>query len=42
MPAFLHFYGGAVTVDQDLDMDHTDWQRMRAYMDAYQRQMAGR
>ena len=46
MPEFLHFWQGAVSYADYLDMPHDDWQRMVAYMHAYnmavQRQIAGR
>lgn len=40
MPAFLHFYQGAVTYRDYLDMPYADWLRMREYMKAAEKQMS--
>ena len=39
MPAFLHFWQGAVTYGEYLDMDYADWLRLREYQRQVEQQV---
>lgn len=39
MPAFLHFYQGAVRYSEYYDMPHVDWLRMRSYQKQVERHL---
>ena len=39
MPAFLHFYQGAVQYADYYDMPHADWLRLRSYMKQAEQQL---
>lgn len=39
MPGFLHFWQGAVTIDQFYAMDYGDYLRMRAYQRQAEKQI---